>query len=98
MRGKTAKTATDQFSLEDRLRVTLQEVLGLNDEITQAMMANSELFGSLPELDSMAVATLLTEIEDRFQVVIDDDDVDGEIFETFGALTAFIAGKIDQDS
>jgi acyl carrier protein len=41
--------------------------------------ARTGLFGHLPELDSMAVAGLLTEIEDRLGIVIDDDEVDGEM-------------------
>ena len=41
----------------------------------------------------MAVATLLTEIEDRFHIVIDDDEVDGELLETYGALLAFVDEK-----
>ncbi|NQX95006.1 MAG: acyl carrier protein, partial [Erythrobacter sp.] len=46
------------------------------------------------ELDSMAVAGLLTEIEDRFDIVIEDDDVDGEMLETFGGLLTFVEAKI----
>ena len=53
----------------------------------------SELFGALPELDSMAVAGLLTEIEDRLHFHIDDDEVDGEMLETFGSLLAFVEAK-----
>ena len=51
------------------------------------------LFGHRPELDSMAVAGLLTEMEDRLDIVIDDDDVDGEMLETYGGLLAFAEGK-----
>ena len=41
----------------------------------------------------MAVAGLLTELEDRLGVLIEDDEVDGEMLETFGALTRFAASK-----
>ncbi len=51
------------------------------------------MFGALPELDSMAVAGLLTELEDRLGVLIEDDEVDGEMLETFGALVRFMSGK-----
>jgi acyl carrier protein len=51
------------------------------------------LFGALPELDSLAVAGVLTEIEDRLGILIEDDEVDGEMLETFGALTRFAADK-----
>ena len=36
--------------------------------------------------------------EDRFDIVIDDEDVDGEIFETFGALAAFVTEKLNARS
>ena len=75
------------------LRAILRDVLGLSDAQVAAMGPDSELFGALPELDSMAVAGLLTEIEDRLHFHIDDDEVDGEMLETFGALLAFVEAK-----
>jgi acyl carrier protein len=48
----------------------------------------------MPELDSMAVAGLLTEIEERLGILIEDDEVDGEMLESFGALVRFVAAKI----
>lgn len=82
-------------STDDILRGALRDVLGLADRVAAALDRNSPLFGALPELDSMALATLLTDLEDRFDIVIDDEDVDGEIFETFGALADFVTGKLN---
>jgi acyl carrier protein len=76
------------------LRGTLSEVLGLGAGRADAFTDDTPLFGALPELDSMAVAGLLTEIEDRFHIMIDDDDVDGETFESFGSLKRFIESKL----
>jgi acyl carrier protein len=78
------------------LRAVLSDVLGLGPSRAAALTADSGLFGALPELDSMAVAGLLTEIEDRFDVVIDDDEVDGDMLGTYGDLLAFIARKLGQ--
>lgn len=75
------------------LRAVLQDVLGLSATRVARFDAETGLFGHLPELDSMAVAGLLTEIEDRLGIVIEDDEVDGEMLETFGALTRFAADK-----
>lgn len=95
-------TSQDQAAprtlIERRLRDTLQHALNLQPDIAAALNAGTLLFGALPELDSMAVATLLTEIEDRFSIMIDDDDVDGDTFETFGALTDFVARKLSTTS
>ncbi len=70
------------------------ETLGLSPERVAAFEADTALFGALPELDSMAVATLLTALEDRLSIVIDDDDLDAEAFETFGRLRAFLDQKL----
>ena len=75
------------------VRGVLGTVLGLSPERTAAFTATTPLFGHLPELDSMAVAGVLTELEDRLGITIEDDEVDGEMLETFGALTAFAARK-----
>jgi acyl carrier protein len=78
---------------EDQLRAILRDVLGLSAERAAAIDADTPLFGAMPELDSMAVAGLLTEIEDRLHILIEDDEVGGEMLETFGGLVAFVKGK-----
>lgn len=75
------------------LRQVLADVLGLSAERIADLDADSGLFGHLPELDSMAVAGLLTELEDRLDILIEDDDVDGEMLETFGGLLSFLSAK-----
>ena len=77
------------------LRQVLQDVLGLSSTRTADFTAETGLFGHLPELDSMAVAGLLTEIEDRLDIVIEDDEVDGEMLETYGGLLGFVTAKRD---
>lgn len=79
------------------LRQVLQDVLGISTERAAELDDKSGLFGHLPELDSMAVAGLLTELEDRLDIIIEDDDVDGEMLETFGGLLKFLAEKRADD-
>lgn len=83
----------EQSGTDAILRKLLQDVLGLAPERAAAFDADTGLFGHLPELDSMAVAGLLTELEDRLDIVIEDDEIDGEILETFGALLDFVEAK-----
>lgn len=83
------RSATDQT-----LRGILCDVLGLDIDHVDTFDADTGLFGHLPELDSMAVAGLLAEVEDRLDVTIDDEDLDGEILETWGALLAFAEMKV----
>lgn len=78
------------------LRALLSDVLGLKPGQSDAFTAETGLFGELPELDSMAVAGLLTEMEDRLGIVIDEDEIDGEIFMTYGTLLAFTQGKCEE--
>jgi acyl carrier protein len=79
--------------VEATVRSTLVDLLGIAADRAATFDENTPLFGALPELDSMAVATLLTELEDRLGITIDDDEVDVEMFETFGSLVRFAAGK-----
>ena len=86
--------AIEEFDATDMvLREVLSDVLGLAPGRVAAFTRETGLFGHLPELDSMAVAGLLTEVEDRLGIVIEDDEVDGEMLETYGALLAFVRAK-----
>ena len=76
-----------------KLRRILRDVLGLTPGRVAEFGPESGLFGHLPELDSMAVAGLLTEVEDRFDIVIEDDEVESEMLETYGALLGFVRSK-----
>lgn len=80
-------------STDQLLRSILADVLGLKKDRVAAFDADTGLFGHLPELDSMAVAGLLTEMEDRLDIVIEDDEIDGDLLETFGSLLAFAEAK-----
>ena len=51
------------------------------------------LLGALPELDSMAVLELIVELERRFGITVEDDDVTADVFETLASLTEFVDGK-----
>lgn len=71
------------------LRDTLQ--LG---ERASALRADSRLLGAIPEFDSMAVVTVLNALEEALGIVVDDDDVTAETFETVGTLCAFVERKL----
>lgn len=75
------------------LRRILTDVLGLKPGQADAFDDDTGLFGHLPELDSMAVAGLLTELEDRLDIIIEDDEIEGEMLETYGGLLTFVEAK-----
>jgi acyl carrier protein len=85
--------AASRGEIDTQLRAILVDVLGLDADRVGDFDASTGLFGHLPELDSMAVAGLLTEMEDRLDIIIDDDDIDGEMLETYGGLLAFAEAK-----
>lgn len=76
----------DSGDVEATLRSLLVDVLGLNADHVARFDDETELFGALPEFDSMAVATLLTELEERLGILIEDEDVEAEDLMTFGRL------------
>lgn len=84
-----------QTRSEAIIRSILSDLLGLSPMQVAQMENDTELFGAIPELDSMAVAGLLTEMEDRLDIIIDDEDVDAELFATFGSLVAFVKAKVE---
>lgn len=86
--------APSRAGIDAKLKSILVDVLGIEADKAEQFDSETGLFGHLPELDSMAVAGLLTEMEDRLDIVIEDDDVDGEMLETYGGLLAFAESKM----
>ena len=56
--------------------------------------AETKLFGVIPELDSMSVVTFLIDAEERYGIVIHDDEIDADVFQSLGSLTDFIHAKL----
>ena len=90
---QTDDTGPARSKIDSTLRAILRDVLGLSEERAAELTPESGLFGHLPELDSQAVADLLTEMEDRFDIIIEDDEVDGDHLETYGGLLALAEAK-----
>lgn len=55
---------------------------------------DTPLLGAVPELDSMAVVSLITSLEERFGITVGDDEIDGSIFGSVGSLADFVAAKL----
>ena len=75
------------------LRDVLGQVLGLSPARLTAVTPETPLLGALPELDSMAIATLFGAIEDRFGVMFDDAELTGETLADYGSLLRLVRGK-----
>lgn len=78
----------------------LTEVLRLLDDTLSLggralkFQRDTPLLGALPELDSMAVVSLMTALEEQLGISIDDDEVDGDVFATVGSLADFVGSKL----
>lgn len=80
------------MTLEEQVRTVLRDVLSLGGRADR-LGRNSALLGSVPELDSMAVVNVIAALEDRFGFTVDDDEISGDTFASFGSLVDFVAGK-----
>lgn len=74
---------------------TVSQVIGLITSIIpnyedDFWHADTELFGAIAEFDSMALVTLIGEIEDHFDITLDDDDISAENFASVTALTELV--------
>lgn len=85
--------SSDAAEIDATLRGVLVDVLGLPKSRVAAFDESTALFGALPEFDSMAVAGLLTELEERLGIVIEDHEVDADMLESYGALLNFARNK-----
>ena len=81
------------MDIEREVKAILDEVLSLGGRSSSFTRA-THLLGAIPELDSMAVVSLITALEERLGITIDDDDIDGTTFESVGSLIDFVSGKI----
>jgi acyl carrier protein len=82
-------------NVEHEVIKILRSVLNL-DAAKHSLDAASPLLGSIAELDSMAVVSIITTLEERFGFVVDDDEVDGRTFASVGSLTNFVQDKLAQ--
>jgi acyl carrier protein len=77
------------MQVAEELKTILDDVLSLGGR-AKGFDTSTPLLGAITELDSMAVVSLITAIEDRFGIGIADDEIDGSVFATFGSLQAFV--------
>ncbi|MFY7913826.1 MAG: hypothetical protein ACOVPA_04070, partial [Rubrivivax sp.] len=71
------------MEIESKVLAVLEDVLELGGRSRQ-WTRDTPLLGAVPELDSMAVVILITALAERFDVVIDEDDIDGSVFASVG--------------
>jgi acyl carrier protein len=78
--------------VDDVVRV-LNDVLRLGAS-AEKMTVATPLLGAIPEMDSMAVVSIVAAIEDHFGISFSDDEITGESFETVGSLVTLVSSKL----
>lgn len=82
------------MSLQTQIIQILSQVLQISGDGIQKMGSDTPLLGAIPEFDSMAVVSIITEMEERFGFAVDDDEIDAAVFETVGTLVSFVEQKL----
>lgn len=71
----------------------LQSTLGVAPG-TIAADPETPVLGAIPEMDSMSVVSILVSLEEQYGVMVDDDEIDADVFATVGSLTRFLESKL----
>jgi len=71
----------------------LQSTLGVPIDVIKAH-PDTQVLGSIPEMDSMSVVGILASLEEQYGIVVDDDEIDADVFATAGSLNAFVESKL----
>ena len=77
----------------EQVRQVIGDALQLGER-TQSLDEQSALLGAIPELDSQAVVHVITQIEEQFDIFVEDDEISAETFETLGTLSRFVDSKL----
>ena len=68
----------------------LLSVLGPHHHLTD----QTPLLGAIPEFDSSSIMTILTLLEDQYDVVFDDAELSADLFSTVASLRHFMTEKL----
>lgn len=82
-----------EMSAFEQVREVLVSSLGLGER-GRRLDRSSVLLGEIPEFDSMAVVTVVTALEEEFDIVFDDDEIDADVFATVGSLVDLVDSKL----
>ena len=82
-----------QLNVLEDLKLILRDTLQLGAR-SQSLNVGSGLLGSMPELDSMAVVSVITAIEEQFGFAVEDDEISAETVATLGNLCDFVTEKL----
>lgn len=80
--------------IEDRVKKVITERLKLNVN-AEEISNNTPLIGKGLGLDSVGVLELVVGLEQEFDMMFDDSEMNIELFENIGSLTNYINKKLN---
>jgi len=83
-------------SIETEIRKVLGSELRVKKEVVERLTSETALLGNGVGLDSMEALTLVTALENRFSIQVDDQELTRELFRNLGTLAAFVADKLSR--
>ncbi len=86
---QTSEQVNEKISTQ-LITILMSIIPGYDDDFWSA---ETELFGAIAEFDSMAIVTLIGEIEEQFDLELDDDDISGENFATVSSLAELVLNR-----
>lgn len=78
---------------EQEVKRVLRDTLQLGARV-DTFTRSTRLLGALPELDSMAVVTVIAGLEETFGFAVADDEIDADTFATVDSLCVFVDQKL----
>ncbi|WP_295623800.1 phosphopantetheine-binding protein [uncultured Nitrosomonas sp.] len=75
------------------IKKILTDTLGLGKRL-DTMGPDAKLLGGIPELDSVAVVTVILALEKKFSISIEDDEISAKTFEKLSSLVNFVEIKL----
>lgn len=91
---KEAQKTTNFGNLQEAVVSLLDKTLKLGGRTTD-FTAETSLLGHLPEMDSLGAVGVIAGLEEKFHITIDDDEIDGTLFQTVGSLVKFVESKVN---
>ena len=80
------------MNVEREVLLVLDETLSLNGR-SATFTRGTPLLGAVPGLDSMTVVSILSALEERMGISVEDGEIDSSTFATVGSLIDFVLGN-----
>ncbi len=84
----------DTRSITATVTSVLAEVLSL-DRDHHELQPDTMLLGNIPEFDSMAIVSVITALEEEFELEIPDEELSAEAFESVASLSEFMQQQLE---